>query len=181
LLVSFIPLACDGSTSPDDTGESEPRGLEGTLTFTYAGARAGAFSAKGAPSPVLNPAREFAAAYRFGLRYTLRAFMPTNGERGTEISILLSGELGPGTYQGQCPAVSPTRCIEMGWVAFNTLPGQYAESRNRYAPMGGSLTISDTTRGRVRGTFSLVTAPAFGDTTGLTLREGQFDLARANP
>ena len=171
LLALILPLAACGDDNPVAPGPV------GSLSFAYTGDISGSFDVSGeAKYSQSYPQNGFAIAKGGGTAVAISGVRPTQRPKYDFFGIELDGALLPGTYPVCTPLIGPGCPFVYFLLGFN---GSSADQA--YRMVSGSVTISEISGGRWRGTFQ-GTAEAITATGQsipgrmITITSGQFDV-----
>jgi hypothetical protein len=177
--LAAVALAACG----DSTG-SNPKATSGSLSFTYAGARSGSYSAQGT-FQVQNDSMIVKQSFAAGLKVVsngqtamgLLSYVPVNSTTGNELIILFPGisgatsiDLDPNACTSQCP---------LALLAFDTDPNAAEDNSQLFFFTSGHVNVTSTSNGRMKGTFNGTAETLAGDST-ITVTNGSFDVPLLN-
>ena len=178
-LALLLPLAACG----DDDDPIGPERI-GSLSFNYSGDISGTFSVSGEPKLSSNglPQNGFAVAGTDDGDVFVGGFRPQQGSKFDFLRIELEGVTGPRTVT-VCPQPTGTCPLVALYLGFN--PNGDTSDR-RYVLTSGSVTVSELSVERVRGSFQ-GSGILINPTTGMpdfsrtiTISNGQFDAPIRN-
>lgn len=166
LASSLVLAGCESSSTPAELEFEGSR--EGTVTFNYAGARSGTFSASGkyGLDGVGNVER---VPFAIGLRYfdqteretlvNLSSFSP----RSTRVTDIMDLYLESEVVAGETVSLDLASCLDagqtlkercgLGFFAFGVDPDDLSQG-DVWETVGGTLRVDVVTRFNMRGTFS---------------------------
>lgn len=177
--LAAVALAACG----DSTG-STPTATSGSLSFTYTGARIGSYSAQGT-FQLQNDSTIVKQSFAAGLKLVsngqtamgLLSYVPLNPTTGNELIVLFPGvsgaatiDLDPNNCTSQCP---------LALLAFDTDPNASEDNSQLFFFSSGSVNVSSTSNGRMKGTFN-GTAETFAGDSVITVTNGSFDVPLLN-
>lgn len=181
LLVALtLPLAGCG-----DDGNPAGPGAEGSLSFTYSGDISGTFAVSGGKGREGEryPRNEFAAASRSrsGGFVRIDGVRPTQHPKLDFVGMSLLGVTGPKTITVCAIAAVAPDCADVQFTLGENVTSSGLDPDHVYVFTSGSVTVSEITAERVRGTFQGTGASIepmgqvnFARTIAVT--NGQFDV-----
>jgi len=172
--------ACNDSTGSTRT---DP----GSLSFTYTGARSGSYSVTGRYEPRTS---SFAKQpFAVGARSTqvgeeaaaLLSYLPVTSSTGHMLLMGLPGVTGTGTFTFDSSACGdePTVC-PFALLLFDTNPDLEEDDSQVFSFSSGTVNVTSSTGGHLRGTFSGTAETFFGDSV-ITVTNGTFDVPVISP
>jgi hypothetical protein len=177
--VRFKPLVLVASLAllPGCKDSSGPSGLNGTLSFSYSGAMTGNFSASGEFNPLTMETAAWAAGERDDVDGILfvGAAVPRNSTSHDVLGIEIE-RLSPGTATISANCTTNCAFVALIFGSENTGSGFLLACDIE----AGTVTITEITTTRARGTFSgngTCFAPGTGNPQAFAVANGAFDVA----
>jgi hypothetical protein len=165
----------------DSTGSSAAEA--GSLSFTYSGARAGSYRANGRFEPrtssfVKQPFAVGARSSQAGISaVALLSYVPVTASTGHMLLMGLPDNSGTGSYafgDSACSAVDASDCT-FALLLFDTNPDLEEDDSQAFVFTSGTVNVTSSSGGHLRGTFSGTAETFFGDSV-ITVTNGGFDV-----
>ena len=182
LFAALLPLAACGGNDVVGPNEQEK---PGSLSFSYSGDINGTFSVSGVPKSVNDnyPQKPFAVAALTSTGFLrINAILPTEPPKANRFGFSVYSVKGPKTVQ-ICAQVTSFDCPDVFFfIGFNVVGERW---EGPYLFRSGSVTISEITAERVRGSFQGTAVFVSGNeeaviTKTITITNGQFDVPTRN-
>lgn len=164
--------ACKDSTG-NDVGP-------GSLSFTYAGDRAGTYTASGQYRPTSSSFQK--QPFAVGVRaqqsgqnvLALLSYQPTTAATGNMVLFGLPNVTGTGSYPLADNSCNTDTC-PLALLLFDTNPDLEEDNSQVFTFTSGTLNVTSSTGGRMTGSFSGTAETFFGDSV-ITVTGGTFDI-----